>query len=207
MGNDSKMNDQREEGTAGRNPILIKDREESIFMLSEAATLEHMVMVQYLFASFSLKRRTKEGVTPEQLKAIRRWNQNIVEIAEQEMLHLALVNNLLTSIGAAPYLGRPNFPLRSRYFPSGVTLALLPFDEVSLRFFLYLERPETVQVEDVPGFVKDAGSNQSQTVVPQGQEFATIGQLYRGIELGLEHLVDSYGESQLLHRLCRCPGR
>jgi hypothetical protein len=38
------------------NPIVIEDREELIYMLSEAASLEHMIMCQYLFAAFSLKR-------------------------------------------------------------------------------------------------------------------------------------------------------
>ncbi len=30
------------------NPIVIEDREELIFILSEAAALEHMIMCQYL---------------------------------------------------------------------------------------------------------------------------------------------------------------
>ena len=36
------------------SPIVIEDREELIFMLSEAASLEHMIMCEYLFAVFSL---------------------------------------------------------------------------------------------------------------------------------------------------------
>ena len=42
--------------SAAENPIIIEDREELIFMLCEAAELEHMIMLQYLFAAFSLKR-------------------------------------------------------------------------------------------------------------------------------------------------------
>ena len=38
------------------NPIVIEDREELIFILSEAAALEHMIMCQYLYAAFSLER-------------------------------------------------------------------------------------------------------------------------------------------------------
>jgi Ferritin-like len=119
-----------------KNPIVIKNRQELIFMLSEAATLEHMIMCLYLYASFSLKRNVEEGVTVEQLDAIRKWDRMIIRVAEQEMLHLSLANNLLTAIGAAPHFVRPNFPLQSRYFPSHVMLALMPLDEVSLRFFL-----------------------------------------------------------------------
>src|SRR5947208_635278 len=36
--------------------MVIEDREELIFILSEAAALEHMIMCGYLFAAFSLKR-------------------------------------------------------------------------------------------------------------------------------------------------------
>src|SRR5919108_260226 len=182
---------------SSKNPIVIKNREELIFLLSEAATLEHMIMCQYLYVSFSLKRDTSEGVTSEQLNKIEDWDKTIVGVAEQEMLHLSLANNLLTSIGAAPYFGRPNFPLRSRYFPSRVRLALLPLDDVTLSYFLYLERPESMEVENVPGFSREGLTSDSNAVVPVGQEFATVGQLYRGIEEGLGYLVRNHGEERL----------
>ena len=185
------------ETKTSKNPIVVRSREELIFLLSEAATLEHMIMCQYLYVSFSLKRDTKEGVTREQLNKIEDWNNTIVTVAEQEMLHLALANNLLTSIGVAPYFGRPNFPIRSRYFPSRVRLALLPLDEVSLSYFLYLERPESLAIENVPGFAREGFTPDSDAVVPVGQEFATVGQLYRGIEEGLEYLVENYGQDRV----------
>src|SRR5947207_11393486 len=90
------------------NPIVIEDREELIFMLSEAAELEHMIMCQYLYAAFSLKRDVSEGITAEQLEAIKRWARVVSHVATQEMLHLALVSNLLSAIGASPFFSRPN---------------------------------------------------------------------------------------------------
>jgi hypothetical protein len=48
-------------------PIVIENREELIFMLSEASELEHMLMLEYLFAAFSLKTDVSEGLTDEQL--------------------------------------------------------------------------------------------------------------------------------------------
>src|SRR5437868_4415434 len=84
------------------NPIVIEDREELIFILSEAAALEHMIMCQYLYAAFSLKRDVSEGVTAEQLLAIKRWERVVSHVATQEMLHLALVSNLLSAIGSHP---------------------------------------------------------------------------------------------------------
>src|SRR6266567_3030632 len=132
------------------NPIVIEDREELIFILSEAAALEHMIMCQYLYAAFSLKRDVSEGITAEQLEAIKRWERVVSHVATQEMLHLALVNNLLSAIGASPYFSRPNFPQKSRYYPPGVRLALLPFGQDALQHFLFLERPEGMELEDAP---------------------------------------------------------
>ena len=36
-------------------PIVVENREELIFLLTEASELEHMLMLQYLFAAFSLE--------------------------------------------------------------------------------------------------------------------------------------------------------
>lgn len=183
-------------------PIVIEDREELIFMLSEAAALEHMIMCEYLFAAFSLKRDVSEGVTAAQLAAIKGWERVVSLVATQEMLHLALVSNLLTAIGSHPYFSHPNFPQRSKYYPPGVQLALLPFGEHALQHFLYLERPEGMDLEDAPEFAALALPKPSLTldddqIVPQSQEFATIGHLYRGLEQGFRHLVEKYGESRV----------
>ena len=62
------------------------------------------------------------------------------------MLHLALATNILTAVGAAPHFERPNFPISSRWYPSGVQITLLPFGEQALRHFMYLERPEGMDV-------------------------------------------------------------
>ena len=89
----------------------LEHREALIYTLGKAAELEHLVMLQYLFAAFSLKQRVEEGLTAEALAAVQRWRKVLLEISEQEMLHLALVQNLLTAVGAAPRLARPNFPM------------------------------------------------------------------------------------------------
>jgi len=138
------------------SPLVIEDREELIFMLSEAAALEHMIMCEYLFAAFSLKCDVSEGVTAAQLAAIKHWERVVALVATQEMLHLALVSNLLTAIGSHPFLSHPNFPQRSKYYPPGVQLALLSFGEHALQHFLYLERPEGMDLEDAPEFAVQA---------------------------------------------------
>ena len=75
---------------ANENPLVIENREELLFLLGEASQLEHILMCEYLFAVFSLKRDVSEGITAEQLEAIKRWDRVISSVAAQEMLHLAL---------------------------------------------------------------------------------------------------------------------
>ena len=98
-------------------PFVIEHREALIYMLCEAAELEHGIMCQYLFAASSLKQSEDEGITTDELDTARKWRRVISHVATEEMLHLALVQNLLAAIGAAPHLSRPSLPAPARHFP------------------------------------------------------------------------------------------
>src|SRR6476646_3922198 len=181
-------------------PFVIEHREALIYMLCQAAELEHAIMCQYLFAAFSLKQSTDEGLTEAELAAVTRWRRQISQVATQEMLHLALVHNLLSAIGAAPHLARPNLPQPADHYPAGVQLALLPFGEQALRHFMFLERPEGMDLADAEGLAavgQAAPVISERDIVPQGQDFATVGHLYRSIEAGFEHLAATHGEDWL----------
>src|SRR3954453_14989594 len=81
-------------------PVLrIDGREELVYLLGEACEIEHGLMCEYLYAQFSLKRSTGEGVTPDQLVRVQAWETVLVEVIKQEMLHLALATNILTALG------------------------------------------------------------------------------------------------------------
>jgi hypothetical protein len=180
----------------------LEHREALIYTLGKAAELEHLIMLQYLFAAFSLKQRVDEGLTPQTLAAVQRWRKTLLEIGGQEMLHLALVQNLLAAVGAAPRLARPNFPMPAYAYPAGVRIELLPFGEAALRHFAFLERPEGMDVEDAEGFEAIAQAtalphDEGDEIVPHLQEFDTIGQLYRSIGAGLEHLDRRLGPGRL----------
>ena len=181
-------------------PFVIEHREALIYMLCEAAELEHGIMCQYLFAAFSLKQRTSEGLTQDEVATVTRWRQRVSHVATQEMLHLALVHNLLSAIGAAPHLARPNLPQPANHYPAGVQLALLPFGEQALRHFMFLERPEGMGLADAEGLAAVGRAQprlSERDIVPRGQDFATVGHLYRSIEAGLAHLAERHGEDWL----------
>ena len=190
-------------GTVPDAPTMVlQHREALVWTLGKAAALEQLVMCQYLYAAFSMKDRDDEGLTPEQLAATRRWRREIIHIAEQEMLHLALVQNLLTAVGAGSALERPNFPLPPHAYPAGIRMELLPFTEQSLRHFIYLERPEGFDIadQDALAAVEKAAPLPLATedeISPRLQDFATIGELYRAIEIGFDHLAEKIGESRL----------
>jgi hypothetical protein len=123
--------------------IDVARRKRLVSLLTEAAELEHALMCQYLYAALSLKRRVEEGVTWQQLELMRRWEASIMLVARQEMEHLGLVCNLLTAIGEAPWLTRPNLPRPPRQYDLEVTLRFERLTEETLRRFVLLEIPDT----------------------------------------------------------------
>jgi Ferritin-like len=178
-------------------PFVIEHREALIYMLCQAAELEHALMCQYLYAAFSLKQSTEERLTKTELARVERWRTTIANIATQEMLHLALVQNVLSAIGAAPHLTRPNLPHPAGHYPPGVVLTLLPFGDAALRHFMFLERPEGMDLGDADGLAateRCAPQMEEGEIVPRLQDFATVGHLYRSIEEGIKHLSSKYGE-------------
>ena len=67
-------------------PLQAESREELVYLLGEACELEHGLMCQYLYAQFSLKRATGEGLTPEQLDRVQAWEATLVDVIKQETL-------------------------------------------------------------------------------------------------------------------------
>jgi len=181
-------------------PLRVERREELLWLLSQACELEHGLMCEYLFAQFSLKRTPEEGLSGGQLDKVGAWEKVLIDVIKQEMLHLALATNLLTALGAAPHLHRPNFPILSRWYPPGVQIALVPFGEPALRHFIYLERPEGMDLDDAEGFTAAAQAQPltgTDSLMAVPEDYRTVGHLYRGIEQGLERLVELHGEARV----------
>lgn len=181
-------------------PIVIENRKALTYLLCEAAELEHGLMCEYLYAAFSLKTRPDETLPAEHMETVERWRSVVLGVATQEMLHWALVNNILTAVGSAPYVARPHMPHQAKGYPAGVQLALVPFGERALRHFLFLERPEGMELGDAEGF-QPTGPGlpimAKTDIVPWGQEFHTVGHLYRSIQTGIANLADKIGEDRL----------
>ena len=124
-------------------------RDKLIHLLSEASELEHLICCQYLYAAFSLKQSEAEGLDWQEAMHTRDWAQLLLLIARQEMEHLGLASNLLTSIGGAPHFSRPNFPQTKKY--AELPFRLVPFSEEMLHRFICLERPDNVPWSEACG--------------------------------------------------------
>src|ERR1051325_220480 len=177
--------------------IRVEHRESLAYALSEAAELEHGLMCCYLYTAFSIGRRCERRYPAEQAAAIARWRAEITDIARDEMVHLALVSNLLNAVGAAPHLLRPNFPVTPGYHPAGIRVSLAPFSLATIQHFVYLERPDDVIEREGEGFAgrSYARIGHAGRLGPSGQDYATLGDLYRWIRDGFGHLVDVHGEA------------
>jgi Ferritin-like len=186
--------------TGPPHELIVEGREELLYLLGEAAEVEHAACCIYLYAAFTLRAEPGDGLTAAQVPVVAGWKRGINRIALQEMIHLALVNNLLAALGGAPRLGRHNLPQRSPYAPQ-IRLTLAPFSEQTLRRFLYIERPEGMDISSIAGELDhDRPAPPVPTgplVLPAPQAFSSVGQLYRGIERGLRGLVDRYGEERV----------
>ena len=180
--------------------IVVEHRKELTYLLCQAAELEHSLMAQYLFAAFSLRSEPGPGLTGVQLEAVERWRKVILAISAEEMLHWALVQNLLIAVGSAPFVSRPHMPHQAKGYPPGIQLRLLPFGDAALQHFVYLERPEGMDMSDGEGFMPAGPVPAPMTadeLQPRGQHFTTQGYLYRAIDDGIVGLADRMGEKRL----------
>ncbi|WP_296701861.1 ferritin-like domain-containing protein [Algoriphagus sp.] len=134
-------------------------------LLKQASTTEHLLAMQYLFTSFSLKKYPEEfsdykpdsedpdqkkinELRVSQIEKIRRWEANILMVSREEMTHLCYDMNLLAILGKDPYMYRPNFPVPATSFPLGKPVNLMPLSLVALEIFRYWEKPDHLPVSD-----------------------------------------------------------
>ncbi len=175
---------------------MLQTREQLIHLLTEAAEVEHNILCSYLYAAFSMKIGTKEGLTEREAEVVAQWRKIVLGVAVEEMGHLAIVNNLLVAVGGSPHFDRPNLPLEPGYHPSCFVVRLTPFDEATLDHFIYLERPEEAPLGDPEQFNAVAELPReppSERLTPHAADYETIAQLYQAIREMLGSLVQQRG--------------
>ena len=180
-------------------PVLTPTREQLIHALYEAAELEHNLMCTYLYAAFSLKDGEAEGLAPDEAAAVTRWRRAILDVAIDEMGHLAAVWNITSGVGGVPRFGRGNFPLDPGYLPAGVVVKLAPFNMQVLQHFIHLERPEGSDEPDGEGYEHPSFKRSATTprLTPMSIDYDTVGEFYQTLEFALDFMARKIGEKEL----------
>src|SRR5437660_9673535 len=112
-------------------------RDYTAFLLTIAAQIEHSLMVQYLYAAYSLG---GPQVPQEQHDNVAAWRQVILGVAKEEMGHLATVQNALRFLGAPLALDREDYPWDIDLAPYPFMLERLT--RASLAKYIVAESPE-----------------------------------------------------------------
>jgi hypothetical protein len=151
--------------------------------LQIAISLEHYTIPPYLCALWSIK--TSSTFAPAR--------KIILEVVEQEMLHMALVCNLLKAMGRRPLINaRDAVPVYPDHLP-GVNLAdpidLQRLSRARVELFLKIELPQHGPLPDV--ILATAGTP---------PKAATIGDFYDVIDDGLARLNITYQVAGQLER-------
>jgi Ferritin-like len=117
-------------------PVEFTPHRYAIFLLHIAAEIEHALMVEYLYAAFSLG---GPKVPPDRWIEVSQWREIILGIAKEEMGHLMTVQNLLRCLGGPLNLDREDFPWDSEFSP--FPFKLEPLTRQSLAKYVYAESP------------------------------------------------------------------
>lgn len=118
-----------------RKPDEMSWRDYLIMLLHIAAELEHGLMVEYLYAAYSLG---GPGAAERPVQ-VREWRDAILTIAREEMGHLITVQNLLLLVGGPVSFERQDFPWSSPFYP--FEFRLEPLSRESLACYVYAEMP------------------------------------------------------------------
>lgn len=187
--------------TIKRTQRSIADREELVVALRQAAELEVAVMLQYIYAAYSIpnyvtgREYVQRGLwTPAQLNLACGDGQEkdkygmrgvLLEISHEEMIHFLMVNNILMAMGEPFYPANPNFGEIDRYCPIDVDLALEPLNANSIHRFMRLEMPDFLAEELTERDVEDP-------IGDRLHRYGSLSELYRQIREAIETIPDLF---------------
>jgi len=146
-------------------PAEMTWRDYLVLLLHVGAELEHGLMVQYLYAAYSLG---ADGVPPEDRPKVKKWQDALLTVAREEMGHLLTVQNLLCLIGGPVSVNRNEFPWDTPFFP--FEFMLEPVSKASLAKYVFAEMPGNVAfLEGL--FVEAAGGKPTRSFIDKDIPF------------------------------------
>jgi chromopyrrolic acid synthase len=180
----------------------ITSRSELVPALRNAALIELAVLLQYLYAAFSIP-TYRAGVeyvrrgewTVEQLRMVcgdggetrdNGMRSSLFTVAREEMIHFLLVNNILMAIGEPFHIPSIDFGTINNQLLVPLDFSLEPLGVGSVARFIAIEQPE-----HLAGEVRRAG-----VVSPSSEEenhpYSSLSELYANIRDGLQRVPNLF---------------
>ncbi|MEU3648813.1 ferritin-like domain-containing protein [Lentzea sp. NPDC034063] len=184
---------------AERGGPRISTRDELVRLLREAATVELAVMLQYLYAAYSVPtygagaEYVRRGLwTPEQLRLAcgdggetldEGLRSMLLGIAREEMIHFLLVGNILMALGEPFPVPRVDFGTINHELPVPLDFSLERLGLGSVERFTLIEQPDDL-VDDV---------RRGDLATATGTHpYASLSELYAAIRDGLRDVPDLF---------------
>jgi hypothetical protein len=161
--------------TAGTIPREFSDPYlELVFLLNQAAGLEHSLMTSYLYAAFSIKdeyARVRGDITNDSYLqhstggpgglSVLAHDASLLEVCIEEMQHLGTVNRFLGALGGSPTFVPQEYPLASDIYP--FPIVPMPLDRYVAGTFLWMEaaacalslEPQCAGQHEPPAFIAE----------------------------------------------------
>lgn len=161
-------------------PAELTWRDYLIMLLHIGAELEQSLMVQYLYAAYSLggeQAKSREHKVQE-------WRNTILGVAKEEMGHLLTVQNIICLLGGPISFERDDYPWDTPYYP--FTFCLEPLTQRSLAKYVFAEMPEQFDDGDPDFDIATAARNM--LGLAGGHP---VGEIY-------DHIIDIIGNEKLI---------
>jgi hypothetical protein len=184
-------------------------RDHLIMLLTSGAEVEHALMVQYLYAAYSIN---GDQPTEERRTLVEGWRASILSVAREEMGHLLTVQNLLVLLGAPISFDREMMPWDHEFYP--FPFSLEPLSMNTLQCFIYAEMPRLAEIEhgktytETPKLLAMAPGKRRDKVVPSSigpeQEWACVQEVKRELtkRFGADRInADLHQVGELYHQI------
>lgn len=180
----------------------IRTREGLCRALRQAATIELAVMLQYLYALWSIPTYSagtayveRGDWTPEQFRlmcgedphSLAGIRGRLLSVAREEMTHFLTINNIVMATGQPFCLPRIDFGTVNGVLPVPLDFCLEPFGLGSLQRFIAAEQPYGL-VRDIAGNLAPASAHRNGTPY----QYGSLSELYAAIREAVQVIPDAF---------------
>jgi hypothetical protein len=187
---------------AKRTDRRIATRSELVPALRHAAMIELAVMLQYLYAAFSIPTYgagieyvRRDEWTADQLRLLcgdggetrdNGMRSSLLTVAREEMIHFLLVNNIIMAIGEPFHIPSIDFGTINSQLLVPLDFSLEPLGVGSVARFIAIEQPNDLVGEVRRGDITSSGPRE------ENHLYSSLSELYTNIREGLQRVPDLF---------------